>query len=65
VGGLFTLSPLAPNLLCGSYLDEFNAGRGSGNRKTVLAETFDVKLNSLLDELEDFVASFRDRHTTW
>jgi hypothetical protein len=51
-------------LLCGANLDEFNAGRGSRNRKTIFSKAFDVELNSFLDEFEDFVASFRDRHTT-
>jgi hypothetical protein len=60
-----TLPPLASNdLLCGADFDKFDAGCRGGNRKAIFAETFDVKLNSFLDELEDFIASFRDRHTT-
>src|SRR5687767_12611775 len=59
-----TLSPLASNdLLCGADLDEFNAG--SRNGKAIVAKAFDVEFDSFLDELEDFVACFRNGHTTW
>jgi hypothetical protein len=52
------------DLLCGADLNEFNARRGRRNGKPVLAKPFDVKLNGLFDEFEDFVASFCHCHTT-
>jgi hypothetical protein len=59
------LPPLASNdLLCGADFDEFNAGRGSRNRKTVFAKAFDMEFNSFLDKFQDFVASFPNCHTT-
>lgn len=52
-------------LLCGAYFDEFNAGRGSRNRKAIFAEAFDVEFDSFLDKFQDLVASFRDCDATW
>jgi hypothetical protein len=52
-------------LLCGAYLDELHAGRRIGNRKAVRAKTFNVKLDSFLDEFENLITGFRDGHTAW